>query len=231
MAIVGFALDENAKYCACCLSNGSVALYDIRVAKKFNDKVRDASKRMGSTDEELDVSFPMYDPSNGKPIVAEVDPPEIVQVPTGPRPSFEKNDDNVGDAEAKASPDVVTAEKQHNGIVAQPAASEESQVLASSAAVDMANEMEQPKKSTVAPSSAIIKEALGTILLKIEMPSGKKEKASKKNEKVTATTSLQRRCNLQASKSTKTTGIVAFLWPVPRAIPFADMGILATITT
>ena len=161
MAIVGFALDENAKYCACCLSNGSVALYDIRVAKKFNDKVRDASKRMGSTDEELDVSYPMYDPSNGKPIVAEVDPPEIVQVPTGPRPSFEKNDDNVGDVEAKASPDVATAEKQNNGIVAQPAASEESQVLASSAAVDMANEMEQPKKSTVAPSSAIIKEAFG----------------------------------------------------------------------
>ena len=29
---------------------------------------------------------------------------------------------------------------------------------------------------------------------------------------------------------TETTGIVAFLWPVPRAIPFADMGILVTIT-
>ena len=65
---------------------------------------------------------------------------------------------------------MVTAEKQHNGIVAQPAASEESQVLASSAAVDMANEMEQPKKSTVAPSSAIIKEAFGDNTLKIEMP-------------------------------------------------------------
>ena len=55
------------------------------------------------TDEELDVSYPMYDPSNGKPIVAEVDPPEIVQVPTGLRPSFE-NDDNVGDVRQKPAP-------------------------------------------------------------------------------------------------------------------------------
>ena len=105
-------MDENAKYCACCFSNGSVALYDIHVAKKFNDKVRDASLRMGATEEELDVNYPMYDPSDGKPVVPEVDPPSIVQVPAGPRPDFsaanKEEDEDESSAIVKA-----TEEKQN----------------------------------------------------------------------------------------------------------------------
>ena len=87
--------------------------------------------------------------------------PKLSKSPLDQGHHLKKKGDNIGDVEAKASPGVATAEKQNNGIVAQPAASEESQVLASSAAVDMANEMEQPKESTAAPSSAIIKEAFG----------------------------------------------------------------------
>ena len=160
MAIVSFSMDENAKYCACCLSNGSVALYDIHVAKKFNDKVRDASLRMGATEEELDVNYPMYDPSDGKPVVPEVDPPSIVQVPAGPRPDFsaanKEEDEDESSAIAKA-----TEEKQNNGIEVQPASTMESQILASSAALEMADEMEQPKQVDAQPSSAIINEAFG----------------------------------------------------------------------
>ena len=86
-AIIGFALDTSCKYCSAVLSTGSILLYDIQVAKKYNNKVREAALRMGSTAEELDVSFPMHDQTyheqNDRKLSLR---PRVVVMPKYPRP-------------------------------------------------------------------------------------------------------------------------------------------------
>jgi hypothetical protein len=198
-AIVGFALDVSCKYCSAILSDGSVILYDIQVARKFNGKVREATLRMGSTAEEVDVSFPMHNPNlprSERPKMPVPEPPCVVVLPKYPRPepavaspesvlAEEPREESVDYALPTAQEKILpeesqVAEKQRNGIDVQPAASMESRLLASGSTLPSTVEQyNNPPVPLQKPSSTILNEVFGANT----EPSNNKSLVPKKKKK------------------------------------------------
>jgi hypothetical protein len=171
-AIIGFAVDSACNYCSCTMSDGSIVLYDVTVAKKYNAKVRQAALRMGSTVEEVDRKLPMYDPNVSKAQRPEYDapePPSVVLVPKYPRPVFPPapiaSPDNpvpgVPTEEKTLATEVpAILKKPESGLGVQPAATIESRALArdEQSAIAIMSELPKEKK---APSSGLVNKVFG----------------------------------------------------------------------
>jgi hypothetical protein len=57
--VLGVEVDANAKFAACCVSDGSLLLYDLDIARAYSERVRQARVTMGSVPEEVMDTLPM----------------------------------------------------------------------------------------------------------------------------------------------------------------------------